>query len=708
MPERSTSRNALHGVVNGSVVQVGSADHVTVAAEEAQRLPVPRQLPAAVGDFTGRAAHLAALDAVAARAADKSTGGAVITTVAGTAGVGKTTLALHWAHRAEDGFPDGTLYADLRGYGPGEPATAGEVLHRFLCSLGVRPRAVPIGEEARADLYRSLLAGSRVLVVLDNAGTSEQVRPLVPGGRGCLVVVTSRAALRGLHVSPGATPLTVDVMTERESVDLIRRMIGPRRAGDEPDGVVRLARVCAGLPLALRITGSRLTSRPDLGVGDVVAEMTDDRLEVLSAAGIGTFGVTHVFDRSFRVLTAEQARLFRRLGLHPGLDIGVQAVAAVAGVPVDLARRLLDDLAEVHLVEPVARGRFRCHDLLRDYALDRARRLDPVAVRAHASAALFEWYAHNAAAADRLAFPAYVHRVPAFAGPPAARPVPTTRTDSLEWFEAESANLVALIRSAATTHSRWVVRLVHATETFLYHHARWDELFDVCVRGITAARQDGDRAGEAWFLIRSGWARLQVSGWERAAVDLRAALALAREVDDPYLIAYALNDLGDISLRRGRYAEALAHLGQALPLSRGTDDGRQEAFVRTNCSRALAGLGRYDQALDHAERALELRRRADDREGAVFTLNQLARVWQALGDHRRAIALCDQAIGIGPEHAYHPDIAAALDTSGTSAMYLGDVDRARKCWSAALGILSDFGDHRAAELRTRLRGVGHA
>lgn len=710
MPEELTGHNGMHGVVNGVVVQTGSIEHVTLAgAEHVERFPVPRQLPPTVGDFTGRAEYLAALDVMAARAADEEGAGAVvITAVAGIAGVGKTALALHWAHRVQDGFPDGTLYADLRGYGPGEPATPAEVLYRFLRALGVGPKSVPLGVEEQAALYRSLLAGSRVLVVLDNAGTSEQVRPLLPGGRGCLVVVTSRAALTGLLISPAATPMALDVMPEHESVDLLRRIIGSPRAAAEPDDVARLARACAGLPLALRIVGSRITSRPRLRVADVVAEMTDDRLEVLSGSGAGNFGVTRVFDWSYRELTAEQARLFRRLGLHPGLDIGLHAVAAVAGVPVPSARRVLDALAEVHLVEPAGRARFRCHDLLRDYARDLADRLDRPQVRDHALAALFEWYAGNAVEADRLAFPAYVHRAPDSSGSLTTRPIPTTRADAVEWLEVERANLVALIRAAGTTHSRSVVRLVHATETFLYHHARWNELFEVCVLGIGAARQSGDRAGEAWFLIRSGWARLQVSGWAQAADDLHAALILAREVEDPYLIAYALNDLGDICLRQGQYSEAMAHLGPALPLSRGTDNGRQEAFVRTNCSRALAGMGQYDHALHHAERALDLRRQSEDHEGAVFTLNQLARVWLALGDHRRAIAQCEQALAIGPDHAYLPDLAAALDTLGVSALHVGDAHRAMECWRRALEILDDFGDHRAADLRNRLRAVGHA
>ncbi|QQQ78278.1 hypothetical protein IOD16_07345 [Saccharothrix sp. 6-C] len=276
-------RNEVHGVVNGAVVQAGSIGHLTLAVGDGRRLPVPRQLPAAVGDFTGRAEHVAALDAPAARVADN--GPSAVAVVADAAGVGKTALALHWSHRVQERFPHGTLHADLRGYGRGEPATPAEVLFRFLRALGVGPKAVPPGVEEQPALYRSLLAGSRVLVVLDNARAAEQVRPLLPGAPGCLVVVTNRAALSGLLISQAAMPVKLAVMPGTESVELLRRIIGPRRAGAEEDDVVRLAGVCGGLPPALRIVGSRITSRPHLRVGDVVADLADDRLAALSGPG---------------------------------------------------------------------------------------------------------------------------------------------------------------------------------------------------------------------------------------------------------------------------------------------------------------------------------------------------------------------------------------------------------------------------------------
>jgi tetratricopeptide (TPR) repeat protein len=672
--------------------------------------PVPRQLPLDVRNFTGRAEHLAMLDALLpAVHQDGATAGAVvISALDGTAGVGKTALAVHWAHRVQHHFPDGTLHVNLRGYGPGEPAAPGAVLDGFLRALGTPPQAIPIDIEAQAGLYRSLLADRRMLIVLDNANAAEQVRPLLPGSRTSLVLVTSRASLTGLMAGEAATLRTLDLLSPQEAVDLVREIVGGRRAAAEPDAVTGLTEVCARLPLALRIAASRIATRPHLRIADVLAEMADARglLDVLSPPSDEAMAVRAVFGWSYQKLTTEQARLFRLLGLHPGPEISVHAAAAVAELPVQGARQLLGDLAEAHLIEPVTRDRYRCHDLLHAYADDRAHRDERWEDREHAVQALLNWYAYNAATADRLLFPAYVHRCGDLDKPPGALPAMSGCADALTWLDAERANLIAAIRHAVDHGlSHRATDLVHAIETFLYHRAHWCDLFEICALGTAAAQRTGDRASEAWFLIREGWALLQVSGWQAAVADLRRALALARELDDPYLQAYALNDLGMSCLRRDDYAEALDYLRPALRLSRGTDSGRQEAFVHSNISRALTGLGHCDRALEHAERSLVLRRQAADREGEVFTLNQLALVWQCLDAHPKAIAVCEEALRIRREDTYLPDIATTLDILGTSLRHTGNTERARTCWLEALTILDRFADQRAAELRTRLRAL---
>lgn len=703
-------RNEVGGAVTGAVVQAGSIQHVTVLGVALTgQSPPPRQLPPRIRDFVGRVEQMATLDALLPAAYDESVAGAVvISAVDGLAGVGKTALAVSWAHRVQDRFPDGTLYVNLHGYGPGEPVTPGEVLRRFLQELGVMPERIPIELEARVGLYRSVSADRRMLIVLDNASAAEQVRPLLPASRGCLVLVTSRDSLTGLVISEGAVRVTLDPLAPKDAVALLDGMVGRQRTVAEPDSVRELAQVCDRLPLALRIAGGRIASRTHLRIADVLAEMGDGcgRLDALSTSMDEATSVRAVFGWSYQKLTIQQARLFRRLGLHPGPDVSVHAAAAVAKQPVTQVRRLLDELAEVHLIEPVARDRYRFHDLLRAYAIDRADQGDPPEVRDDAIRALLDWYAYIAAAADRVLYPAYICRYQDLDKRPDALPAMNSRADAQTWFASERTNLITAIHYA-TQHglAYWAMRLVHALVNYLYHYAHWDDLFDVCALGIVSAQHATDLVSEAWFLNRTAWARLQVSGWEHAVDDLQRSLAMAHDLHDPFLEAFARNDLGWGLLRQGRYVEALDYLRPALPLSQGTDGGRQEAFVRSNISRALAGLGHYHDALTHAERGLVLRRQAGDYEGEVFSLYQLAQLWQRFGDHHKAIALCEEALEIPREYVYLPDVAATLDTQGTSLQHIGDIERAEDCWLKALDVYDTFVDHRAPNLRTRLEAL---
>lgn len=677
------------------------------------RLPIrqtPRQLPLTVRDFVDRVEQVAALDALISTAcADSEVAGtAVISAVDGLPGVGKTALAVHWAHQVENRFPDGTLYVNLRGYGPGEPATPGEVLNDFLRTLDVLPERIPIGVHARAGLYRSLLVGRRTLIVLDNAASAEQVRPLLPASQGCLVLVTSRHALTGLVIDPGATRVTLTPFAPQEAVELVCRTIGRQRADAELESVSELTRLCGRLPLALRIAASRIAARSHLRVADVVAEMTDNqaRLDALSTTADEATAVRTVFDWSYQKLTHEQARLFRRLGLHPGPETGVHAAAAVAELPVPRTQRLLDELAEMHLIESIAPERYRLHDLLRVYASEQANRGDLPEDRGSALDGLLHWYAYTATVADRLVYPAYLRWFPDPDAPPGILLLMNGRVDANTWLDKERANLVAAVRCAIEHDMvHWAISLVHTIETYLYHYTYWDELFDVCALGIAAAARAEDHASQTWFLIRSGWAHLQVSGWDHAVDELHRALALASDLGNPYLEAYARNDLGMGCLGQHRYAEALEYLLPAIPLSQGTDGGRQEAFVHCNVSRALAGLGHHHRALTHAQHGLDLRRRAGDREGEVFTLNHIARIRQQVGEHATAMALCEDALNIPREYAYFPDIAAILDTFGASLQHTGDSRRARACWREALDIYEKFADHRALNLRARLQTI---
>jgi transcriptional regulator with XRE-family HTH domain len=413
------------------------------------RLPVPRQLPAVTRDFTGRAADLTRLDALlpaaetreGSKAGDSPSGAVVraaaIAAIDGAAGVGKTTLALVWAHRVSDLFPDGQLYVNLRGYDPGSRAKPEAVLDGFLRALNIRADMIPPTVQERAALFRSLVNGRRMLVVLDNASSAEQVRPLLPGSPTCLVVVTSRTSLSGLAVSVGPVRINLDVLSSEEAVALLRTIIGEHRAEAEAVAVAELARLCARLPLALQVAGQRAAARPHVPLVDLNAELADEaqRLEVLSAGTDEFTSVRAVFSWSHRNLPDGQARMFRLLGLHPGPNISSHAAACLVQATPTQARWLLGGLAEAHLVEHAGPDRFRSHDLLRAYAREQCARGHNAENQHDAVRRMVGFYLHTAAAADHLLHPGR-RRVLVDGAPPPDHPV-VSMTTTRRWHGAK-------------------------------------------------------------------------------------------------------------------------------------------------------------------------------------------------------------------------------------------------------------------------------
>jgi tetratricopeptide (TPR) repeat protein len=623
------------------VVQAGSIQHLSLTATTpawTDRPAVPRQLPGVVRDFTGRVEHLAALDALLPDDHDEQPadvpGAVVITALDGTAGIGKTTLAVCWAHRVQHQFPDGTLHVNLRGYGPGDPATPAEVLDGFLRALGTPPDAMPAGVDAQAALFRSLLAGRRMLLVLDNAHSADQVRPLLPGTPGCVVVVTSRDSLTGLVVTEGAHRLTLDLLTETEALNMVRNILGPAPVSGEPAAVAELIRLCARLPLALRIAASRVAAGAQVTVAEVVAELADapTRLEVLSRGADERSAVRAVFDWSYRRLTEGQARLFRRLGLHPGPDLSVDATAAITGLDQSQTRRGLEELAAAHLITPSGRNRYRFHDLLRAYAAHQAHQYDSAADRHHALDGLLGWYAHTATTCDRLLYPAFarVARRPAIP----AHPTPIADPGAAwSWLNIERGNVLAALRHAAA-HGQHQHTLILAADTrFLGSLGGWEDVLEAVDLGLVAARQCGEHRAEAWFHDWRGGTLITLRRWDQARAEYQRAGTLAREIDDQYPYAWSLNGLARVCMGQGQFAEAMTLLRDALPLARGIDTGRCEAVVEGNLSIARAGVGDYQQALVHGRRGLALRRQCGDRSGEARAVYDLARAWQGLGDY---------------------------------------------------------------------------
>jgi DNA-binding SARP family transcriptional activator len=476
--------------------------------------PRPAQLPPAVHAFTGRERELALLDAVLTEGTphpDEPTA-VVICAVSGTAGVGKTALAVHWAHHVAAQYPDGQLYVNLRGFEPGASAMSpAEAIWPFLDALGVPMERIPAGLDQQAALYRSVLAGKRVLVVLDNARDVEQVRPLLPGTPGCAVVVTSRDQLTPLVATEGAHPLTLDLLDIDDASELLKRRLGADRVAAEPGPVHDIIKACAGLPLALAIVAARAALRPDFPLAQLAAELRDTpgALNGLDAGDSGS-DIRHVFSGSYRTLSPDAARLFRLLGVHPGPDISEAATSSLAGVSRNLLRPQLTELTRANLLTEHVPGRYTFHDLLRAYAAEQANTVDSEDSRRAARRRLFDHYLHSASAAARELAPQREHIALALPQPGVSPEGLADHDAALAWFASEHPVLVAAIDIAsATGFEKHTWQLAKMVVTFLDRRGLWHDWVKVQTIAADAARRVGDREGQAHALngLGLGYAR---------------------------------------------------------------------------------------------------------------------------------------------------------------------------------------------------------
>ncbi|MCK2243725.1 MULTISPECIES: tetratricopeptide repeat protein [unclassified Crossiella] len=705
MAKRTDLHNEINGNVTGPVVQANTIHQIVLSAPPPSSTRIPRQLPPALRDFAGRTEQLASLDTLLDAHVRNDSAGMPLAVLDGTAGVGKTALAVQWAHRVQHHFTDGTLYADLRGYGPNAPLASALVLAAFLGDLGVSEDRIPAEMDTQTALYRSVLAARRVLVLLDNAGSAEQVRPLLPGAPGCLVLVTSRASLTGLAVAEAATPLSVDLFTKAEAEDLVRGIIGGNRVEAEATAVVELIRVCARLPLAVRVAATRIAMRPHITVADVVEDIIceEDRLDALSSGGDDRSAVRTVFDWSYTQLPAEQALLFRRLGLHPGPEFSVEAAAVLASITPARAYRLLEVLTAIHLVEPVARRRYRCHDLLHTYAAHRAKLDDSAEDRQAAVTAVITWYARTAQTADRLVFPGLAALDIALP-PVGVEVLLADRAQSLSWLDLELTNLGAALRAACRLQLAEAALCCAEAARFLTfrHRALWPVRVDMHSQGISTAQNAGNRlAAASMFTLRAN-ANFDLGRLAEAEADYRSELALGEELGNPRRQYSALVGLGQVRQSQERLPEALACFRQALPFARQVGDPRPEAVVECNLSAVSVQLGQFHHALAHAERELWLRQQAGDQVGEAYALYGAAVATQGLGGHGKAIALAEEAVElfsqlIGTEK-YR---ATTLAMAATSAEHLGHLHRAHRLLREAAALLEGFDKAQAEVLTVR-------
>ncbi|HWF80987.1 MAG TPA: tetratricopeptide repeat protein [Streptosporangiaceae bacterium] len=699
-------------------------------------LSVPRELPAEVSAFIGRKTELAELDALLPRGLwpTAAAGPVVISAVSGTAGVGKTALAIRWARRAQEMFPDGQLYVNLRGYDPGPPVPAAEALAQFLVSLGVLSADIPTEEEQRAARYRSLLADKKMLVVLDNAVSEEQVRPLLPGSPAAMVVVTSRDALPGLVARDGARRLNLDLLPTSEAFALLRALIGDRADAD-PAATATLAEQCARLPLALRVAAELAVARPGIPLADLSAELANQqsRVDKLDAGGDPRAAVASVFSWSYRHLHDDAARMFRLLGLHVGVDWDRYSAAALADISPARATQLLDVLAQAHLIQPAGAGRYGLHDLLRAYAAGLAADHDHEQVRRAALTRLFDYYLAAAATATNRLDPAKIHH--GIGTTPTASADPDLGDQAaitVAWLDAELSTLTAV--AAYTAAQGWpghTIRLAVTLHRYLWS-GHWAEGLTVTGHALTAARSCGDRSIEAHALTTLGNYYAEQGRHQQAADHHRNALAIALEIGDQLAEARALNNLAAIDDLQGRYQQAADGYQRVLDLDREIGNEVGAVIQLANLATVYLRQGRYDHAADHGQQALTLARKIKDkychgialatfgticylqghqqqardyqrkaielsfetgnRSVEAYALTRLSEVCHQQGQHHEAAKYDQRALGIYRQLGDTNGQADALNTAGERLLATSQPRRAHGCYARALTLARNGGN----------------
>ncbi|QFZ20154.1 ATP-binding protein [Saccharothrix syringae] len=663
---------------------------------------VPRQLPAAPRHFAGRQAELAVLDRVAEQVGAPG-GTVVVSALGGTAGIGKTALALHWARRAADRFPDGHLYVNLRGYGPGAPLTPTEAVRVLLDAFAVPPPEVPTTLDGQTGLYRSLLAGRRVLVLLDDARDAEQVRPLLPGSAGCLVLVTSRDRLAGLVAVEGAHPLRLDPLTPAEARTVLADRVGPHRVHAEPDAADRITAACAGLPLGLAIVAARAACHPDFPLADLAAELTAGRGLDAFAGTDRAVDVRTVFSWSYRALDPATARLFRLLGHHPGPDVGTAAAAGLAATGTREARRLLRELADAHLLTEHRPGRFACHDLLRAYAEELAEDQDGAEGRAAATHRLLDHYLRTADRASRLLDPYRAALDLPEPAPGSAPEQPADTEGALAWFAAERRVLLALLAREHPGFEAHVHRLARALSAYLYRAGYWPDWVAAEETALRAARRGGDRRDQAQAHRGVARAYLRLDREDEALDQLRQALERYADLDDRVGQAHTRLNLAEVCDHAGRHAEALRHARSALDDYRAADHRAGQAKALNSIGWTLGRQGRHREAVDHCREALALQLGLGDRDGAADTLDSLGHAYHQLRDHDQARAFYQEAARLYRETGNRPEEGLTLDQLGDVVAAAGDLDAARHTWRRAADLLERVGPaERVDAIRAKL------
>jgi tetratricopeptide (TPR) repeat protein/transcriptional regulator with XRE-family HTH domain len=611
----------------------------TAVTEDAGGYPVvPHQLPAAVVPFVGRRDQLAALT--------KSLASSGTAAIGGTAGVGKTALATQWAYQSAASFPDGQLFVNLRGFDPSsDPLTPADAVRVLLDALQVPAHRLPQTLDGQLGLYRSLLAGKRMLIVLDNARSTAQVRPLLPGSPGCRVIVTSRNLLTGLAAVEAARPVLLDVLSPDEAQHLLDQRLGADRLAAEPVAATQIIQSSARLPLALSVIAARAAMRPDLSMTRIAADLrASQNLDAFSTGEDPAADVRAALSWSYKHLEGTTAQAFRLAGRHPGRVLDAYNLAALAGSSATDAERALDALTRACLVQPMGQDRYGMHDLLRSYARE---------VGTHQSGAgettaltrLLEYYLYAAATAVGILFPGWRHRLPQVPEP--ATPIPTIASApaARAWLDSQRPNLVAVtVHAAEHGWPSHATRLSTILFFYFYTGAHASEAFAVHSSAYRIARATNDRAAEAAALNwLSAW-DCYLTDYPQAMRRLRQAVSALEDAGDLVGRANALANLGFVEICTGNGQSAVSHLAESLAVLRGADDKVAEAGVLTNLGVAALRQGRYQEAMDYLDEALALCHKIGEIGSTVHTLANLGEVHLRLGSYRQATAHLNKAL----------------------------------------------------------------
>ena len=680
---------------------------------EDTRTPVPAQLPLDAPGFSGRHEELGILQSMlppksAGSGEDEPDQTVPIVVISGTAGTGKTALAVRFGHQVAKRFAGGQLYVNLRGLDPATaPMEPAEALRFFLHALGVPPYRIPADIQGRSALFRSLLDGRRMLIVLDNARDVAQVRPLLPGSPGSLVVVTSRNELTGLVAAEGAVPLTLDVLSCAEAHEMLARRLGPGRTAAESQAADEIINSCARLPLALGIAIGRAAGRAKRPLTELAAELRDarGRLDALQAGDAAT-NVRAVFSWSYDQLSEPAARMFRLLGVHPGPDISLSAAASLAGLTRADAGAALRELTRTHMVAEYLPARFTFHDLLRAYAADQCERHDPAPERHAAVHRVLDHYLHTAMAAAQRFSP---HRPPLRLAPALPGVLPADAADkeqAISWFDAEVPVLLALIAFADAngfdTHA-W--QIPWTLGPFFNRRGRWQDYVGTQQTALAAARRLGDTLALAHSHYLLGNAQSHLDDYDAAALNIRQALDLFRALGDKANEGMVLNGLASMLEKQERYPEALAVALDALRMLKAAGHWWTQANLENGVGWLYAHLGQYDRALTHCQRALSLHRDSGHRGGTADTLDSLGYVYLHLDDITQAKVHYIKAIEAYREIGSPFGEGNSLAGLGNALLAEGDLAAAEAAWRQAVVILDRLPHPLADEIWVRLSAL---